>query len=209
MRRSRLHLITECIENELEYKYINNFGGSPKNNNGEEGDLIYEKVLSEYSKIKNRGNTIILFEDKFYNFNEDILNIIVIRDFYDLLISRIKCITDNKTFANIDGQFFITYKKILREILNKDNNIKNKLIIDSDKFISEEIYRENILNQLNIHNYKYSKGNISLYGGGPSFKKGESRDISIPEKIKTVIKNDAELLLLIKEYYKYDITESF
>jgi len=209
MRRSRLHLITECMKNKLNYDFINNFGGSPINNDNKEGDLIYEKVFSEYSKIKNKEKKIILFEDKFYNLNqnENEKNIIIIRDFYDLLISRVKCISDGKTFANIDEQFFTTYKKILREILNKENIMKNKIIIDTDKFISDENYRENILKSLNINDYKYSKDDISMYGGGPSFKKNENRDILIPEKIKIMIKSDEELISLIKEYYKYDIIE--
>ena len=195
------------MENKLNYGFINNLGGSPINNDNKEGDLIYEKVFSEYSKIKNKEKKIILFEDKFYKLNENKKNIIIIRDFYDLLISRVKCMSDGKTFANIDEQFFITFKKILREILNKDNIMKNKIIIDTDKFISDENYRENILKSLNINDYKYSKDDISMYGGGPSFKKNEKREILIPEKIKIMIKSDEELILLIKEYYKYDITE--
>ena len=204
MRRSRLHLITGCIKNKLNYDFINDIGGG-----ADQGDLIYEKVFSEYSKIKNKEKKIILFEDKFYklNENENKKNIIIIRDFYDLLISRVKCMSDGKNFANIGEQFFITFKKILREILNKDNNMKNKTIIDTDKFISDENYRENILKSLNINDYKYSKDDIPMYGGGPSFKKNEKRDVLIPEKIKIMIKSDEELILLIKEYYKYDITE--
>tara|TARA_B100001094_G_C17860067_1_gene636960 strand:+ start:70 stop:726 length:657 start_codon:yes stop_codon:yes gene_type:complete len=211
MRRSRLHLITLCLKNKLNYDYINDIGGGPYSpgNNNKDGDLIYEKVFSEYSNIKNKEKKIILFEDKFYklNENENKKNIIIIRDFYDLLISRVKCMSDGKKYANIDEQFFITFKKILREVLNKDNNMKNKTIIDTDKFISDENYRENILKSLNINDYKYYKDDISMYGGGPSFKKNEKRDVLIPEKIKIMIKSDKELILLIKEYYKYDITE--
>ena len=231
IRRSRLHVITEALITNLNYKFINNFGGSPLNNNGLEGDELCKDIILKYiqtfanevgqreidsaNEVAQRvKNTIVLFEDKLYDLSEITCglsaekNIIVIRDFYDVVISRIQCMSKGKTFATINSSFIDTYKKILREALNIDNNIENKIIIDTDKFISDSKYRNDILLEFNINNYIYNANHIPYYGGGASFGKGEYRnDIVISDHIKKLINDDIELIKLIEQYYHYNITE--
>lgn len=213
MRRSRLHFICDAIQQHYnKYKFYNNFGGSIdvkhptpwRKTQKSEGDNIFH-IVSEYYKKIPINQSIILFEDKLYNIenNSKTLNIILIRDIYDVFTSRL---TMKYKEWVIDKIFINTYKKLLREVLNIDNNIKNKLVIDTDKFIQDKKYRDKLLNKINIKNYNYNSKDIRKEGGGKTFNNIEDRlNIKIPLEIYNLIKNDTEFIDLIYKYYKYDI----
>ena len=59
-------------------------------NNGEEGHLLEEKVNNLYKDLIDCNN-IILFEDKLFKMNScnKTITLLIIRDIYDLIISRI------------------------------------------------------------------------------------------------------------------------
>ena len=204
MRRSRLHLISDVIKNKYNtYKFYNNFGDGPIMNNGKEGELLKDSIINMYKK--NIKDVIILFEDKLYSIENDnkILNIIIIRDIYDVIISRIH---KNEKWSEINQVFINTHKKILKEVLNIDNNIKNKLVVDTDKFISDKTYRDNLLGKINITDYSYDINNISQYGGGKTFTNNENRmDVKIPITVINILEKDKEFINLIKQYYNYNI----
>lgn len=204
MRRSRLHMINDIIKQKYNYKLYNNFGAGPRANNNLEGDLLKNKVINLY-KNKNKDKSIFIFEDKLYNIKnyKNVINIIIIRDIYDLITSR----NDNKQKAwDLNENFINTYKKILKEILNINNKIKNKIIINSDKFISDKNYRDKLLKNINITDYTYNPNKIPKFGGGATFKKEDDRGkVKISIEIINMIKKDSEFLNLVKKYYNYDI----
>jgi len=91
MRRSRLHFICDMVEKHYKnHKFYNNFGGGPILNNGKEGYLLEEKVNNLYKNLIDCNN-IILFEDKLFKMNScnKTITLLIIRDIYDLIISRI------------------------------------------------------------------------------------------------------------------------
>ena len=213
MRRSRLHFICDVIQQHYKnHNFYNNFGGSIDVKNPtpwrkiqkSDGDNIFHIVMEYYKKIP-INKSIILFEDKLYNIKNNIktLNIILIRDIYDVIISRL---TMKYKEWVIDDIFIDTYKKLLREVLNIDNNIKNKKVIDTDKFIQDKVYRDNLLYSINIKNYTYSAKVTQKEGGGKTFHNIKDRQNSkIPSDVYNLIKKDTEFIDLIYKYYEYDI----
>ena len=204
MRRSRLHMINDIIKQKYNYKLYNNFGKGPRANNNLEGDLLKKKVINLY-KNKKKNKSKFKFKNKLYNIENynNVLNIIIVRDIYDLITSR----NNNKKKAwDLNKIFLKTFKKILKEILNINNKIKNKIIINSDKFISDIDYRNKLLKNINIINYTYNPNKIPKFGGGKTFKNENDRQkVKISIKIINMFKNDLEFLDLVQKYYKYDL----
>lgn len=207
MRRSRSHLICNAVQKHYKnHKFYNNFGDGTILNNGKEGYLLEEKVNNLYKKLIDCNN-IILFEDKLFKMNScnKTITLLIIRDIYDLIISRIY---KNTKWSIINEIFIDTYKKLLKEVLNIDNNIKNKIVIDTDKFIKDTKYRNNLLNSINIKNYIYSEEVKRKEGGGKTFKNiKDCQTVKISLDVYNLIKNDTEFIDLIYKYYKYDILE--
>ncbi len=200
MRRSGLHCI--CFDiisalklNNIDIEFIN------------DTDYNFYKKTSIYNKM-------FLFEDKFYTNTidefRDKKTIIIIRDIYDNIISRLK-VNQTPKFAwwsEINHNYIGTYKNILKEILGHTNHYSNKAIINYNKYISDSNYRNNILDKhFNVNCTNPMSKEIPAYGGGKSFKNDESRtQISISEdRLKTI--NNHELLELVKEYYGYNLLD--
>jgi len=104
MRRSGLHCICFDIIKTHKLNHIDN-----------DIEFINDTDYNNYKKsVKN--NKMFLFEDKFYK-DEPLLKIktvIIIRDIYDVIISRTK---RNVLWSKIDGNFINTYIDLLNEIL--------------------------------------------------------------------------------------------
>jgi hypothetical protein len=207
MRRSRLHLICDIIQQYYtNHTFYNNFGGGPLLNDGKEGIMLEKKVNNLYQEMVN-DNNILLFEDKMYKINNDnkTISLLIIRDIYDVIISRTY---KNNEWSKIDDIFIDTYKKLLREALNIDNNIKNKMVINTDKFIQDSTYANDLLYNLNIKNYTYSceVKRMEGDGDGKTFHDEKMRnDVIIPSNIIAMIEKDTEFIDLVYKYYGYDI----
>ena len=87
------------------------------------------------------------------------------------------------------------------------NIIPNKILINYNKYVSDNVYRKNILkNSFNIQNISDFSKEIPHYGGGKTFKNNKNRyKIKIEKDIFNLFKNDKELLELVKQYYGYDL----
>jgi len=134
-------------------------------------------------------------------------NIIIIRDIYDNIISRIK---RNTGWSKVDTLYLETMNKILKEILGITNNIPDKIVIDYNLYISRSRcrYRISILKQFGILNIKPFSKKIPHYGGGKTFRKHDKReDVIINSSTYNLIKNNLEFIDLVKKYYKYDIIQ--
>ena len=108
--------------------------------------------------------------------------------------------------SKINEIFIDTYKKLLKEVLNIDNNIKNKVVINTDKFIQDNEYRNNLLKSINIKNYNFSRKVKQEEKGGKTFHNiKDLENVKIQLDVYNLIKNDTEFVDLIYKYYKYDI----
>ena len=214
MRRSGLHCV--CLDIIQTYQLNNNDNNDIQFINNTNYDN-YEKIYLDNKN--NIHNKMFLFEDKFYynfdslkNNNENTKTIIIIRDIYDNIISRIK---KNRIWSVIDNNFITTYIDILREILGVTNYYKhdNKVIIDYNKYIDHlhnPEYRKQILlsTGFNFKNIGERYNKISHYGEGPTFKKNESRlNVKLNKNIIELISDNKEFLHLCKLYFKYDVLE--
>jgi len=211
MRRSGLHCIIYDILDHLEnIEFINN------------------TRLKFYPQ--DYANKMFLFEDQLFNINNNAYNIIIIRDVFDNIVSRLKKLSTfqgNNSYAlrgkgrySIDNiqmrmKFIDVYCNILQESLNITNNISNKIIINYDKYISDKKYRINILNQLGIYNIKndFNTNKIPNEGCGKSFKENENRNDIIKQNKNNnslnELLNSDEFNELIKKYYNYDLHLKF
>lgn len=198
MRRSGLHCI--CFDilaslrlNNIHIEFIND---------------------TDYKSYQNtsRDNRMFLFEDKFYVDKEELNNktIIIIRDIYDNIISRLKVNQTPKFvwWSEINHSYINVYINILKEALGYTNYYPNKVIINYNDYISNNNYRNNILSTyFNLSYLDSMSKEIPTYGGGKSFKDNESRkNVSISEDRLATL-NNQEFLQLTKEYYNYNVLD--
>lgn len=196
MRRSGLHCTT--------FDILQNF----KLNNNKIIILNNDTNYLEFKNTKKENNAFI-FEDKIFPVTVKIkkqYNIIIIRDIFDNIISRIH---KNKEWSVIDNHYFKTFKNILKEALNLTNNIENKIIINYENYFSDSNYREIILKKyFNFEIINSIYNHIPDFGGGQTFNYHDNRTtVIINDKIIHLIKTDDELLELVKRYFKYDLIE--
>jgi hypothetical protein len=195
MRRSGLHCIT--------FDIISNFNKEYKCELKFHNDVQYKNT-----KIGSKSS-VFLFEDQLiYKKKEHIdyneYNVIILRDIYENVTSRIK---KNMGWSLINEKYINTIKSILKEFNNTGNIIPNKILINYNKYVSDNVYRKNILkNSFNIQNISDFSKEIPHYGGGKTFKNNKNRyKIKIEKDIFNLFKNDKELLELVKQYYGYDL----
>ncbi|MGV9199856.1 MAG: hypothetical protein ACOC4M_13685, partial [Promethearchaeia archaeon] len=115
----------------------------------------------------------------------DVTNILVIRDPYNLAASKYKS-EKNKGYPL--GRYFNQGKIKLwisyaREYLGQTSFLENKITINYNRWVQDNNYRKNILNKINLSfNEKYE--NVPEMGGGSSFDGTEySND---PKKMKVL-----------------------
>jgi len=200
MRRSGLHPICSDIINQ--YTNSNNYNIKLRFI----GNVNYVRY-----KISQKNDRVILFEDKFYKptkFDVDGNKIIIIiRDIYDNIISRVKV---NKHWSKIDNHFISTYIDIMNEILGYTNFYNKKVIINYDLYIDNTTdYRGNILkNQFNFTEIDKMYSEISHNGPGKSFDNNNNRSNTvINNKIFNLISSNETLLRLVKEYFGYNLLD--
>tara|TARA_A100001015_G_C14771147_1_gene625295 strand:- start:202 stop:849 length:648 start_codon:yes stop_codon:yes gene_type:complete len=195
MRRSGLH----CIVNDiiLHYNFQNKINLLFKN----------DVNLIKYNNLP-KNHSVFLFEDQLnvvQNKMRTQFNIIIIRDIYDNIISRIK---KSAGWSKVNKSYLKIMKKILKEILGITNTIPDKIIINYNLYISNHDYRISILKQFGISDIKPFSKEIPHYGGGRTFKPYEKREnVIINKDIYDIIKNDLEFLELVRKYYNYDLIQ--
>ena len=203
MRRSGLHFIIDVIMSNNNFRLIR-------------PNVIYSRKQElEYKikKLKKLGKKcIFLVEDKLDKliFPEEInyINIIIVRDIFDNIVSREWCFLKIGAWAKIDDNYIQEYTKILEEVLNITNNFSNKVIINYDMFKKDYDYQDMIFSKIKLKrdiNYDYTK--ISS-PPGKSFKDGEDRNlVKISRETIDLLKNNKNFLELVEQYYNYDLLE--
>jgi hypothetical protein len=189
MRRSGLHCIVDDI-----IKHWN------KENNC---NLVFynDAITTNYTPI---SNSVFLFEDQinYITTNYKEYNVIIIRDIYDNIISRIG---KNKKWSQVNRRYIKTIKTIIKEFLEIENNIPNKILINYNKYILDTDYRNDILkNYFQILNIKKFSNEIPGFGGGKTFNNDDLRnEVKIDNHTYSHIENDLELLDLVEKYFGY------
>jgi len=172
----------------------------------------------KYNIVKQYNYLIRSYEDIYNNKTNNNIKVIIIRDFLNLLASRIKKYGVN---LGLNSSYIQNYN-VLKEMWKnhcKEITTNNKVIgILYNKWLLDKNYRDNISNKLNIVN-KYDNTNIvSTIGEGSSFcginleKVKEAylqryKLVNIPINIINDIKQDNELIQLNLELFDIDINE--
>ena len=195
MRRSGLH----CIAYDITYNYSCD----------KKIGLIFINDIQDHNKIAHRNGCVLLFEDNLKYVKSDIkieYNILIIRDIYDNIISRIGT-GGSSSWAKIDQNYLDTLKYILSEFLNISNTVPNKILINYNKYIFNTGYRYDILrNKLNITHVKQFPKLIPKYGGGKTFKNiNDRKNVIINRSIYSLIERDTQFVSLTKAYFNYDL----
>jgi hypothetical protein len=104
--------------------------------------------------------------NKCNNLEENIINIIILRDPYNMFASRQKYIDNYWTKVDLlHIDMWIAYAE---EALNINNNINNKIIILYNKWLTDKDYRDDIANKLGVYNFDNTRI-VSTCGNGSSF----------------------------------------
>lgn len=166
--------------------------------------INYEDADPNYSLVFEKN----FYRGKFYSgefLNKKITNsykMIFIRDFYNTMASRYHASTKNTFPHSYDKEFIESWKSIAKEVISK----KCHFLKYEDWLTNEEKRNEFLLNVFNINEIVGIK---NLKGTDSSF--GEHNNVlnrfdmvSLPDHIKTLIREDNELHYLIGALgYKY------
>lgn len=197
MRRSGLH----CITNDLLYHY-------GKENNI---DLTYyndHRTKEFVYNLHNYGNSVFLYEDKLKYLTSPYkeFNVIIIRDVYNNIISRFGInIIDTNSLDN----YVNVLSKIIKEFLNIEKYIPKGILINYDRYIKDQDYRNKILTEkFFITKIEPFSSEIPHYGGGATFKNPEDRfKLKIPQDFYDKLEKKTEFLELVTQYFGYDLLE--
>lgn len=125
-----------------------------------------DKSLSIISEIK----TVNIGKSK------NIFNVIILRDPYNMLASRIAFVNKNKDLQKKHFTKFITpedimilWKEYAREFLNITNNVPNKICINYNKLVTDQQYKREIYHKLMLDPEKVDDNIILGFGRGSSF----------------------------------------
>jgi hypothetical protein len=176
--------------------YINNVGRKPR-----EYQLVSSIIYEKYNYLFRS------YEDSYYNKHS---NIIILRDFINMLSSRYK-----KYGPNIGlNQTYICNINSLISVWKQHAKAKNKqIIIKYNDWIKDKEYRNFIANKINIPNIRDNYKYISEIGQGSSFDNKDNnyinryKNIKLPKYIIDCILIDLELIEMNKTLFNLDIQD--
>ena len=136
----------------------------------------------------------------------DIINIIIIRDPLNTFASRVQHIHNNiqnNTLTKVDEYHINLWCSYVEEALNITNHFKNKIFIYYDKWLIDKNYRNYIANQLSVYNFD-NITYVSFCGNGSSFI-GQQLDQpqNYLERYKLIKFSDEILPLLTSDKIRY------
>ena len=111
----------------------------------------------------------------FVNIPGGVTNILIVRDPYSMLASRIRkaASTNNQAFPRVPGpmldRIVDVWKMHAREFLGLTNTLKRKVCVNFDSWFSNQAYRKHISRQLNMPFTDEGFSTVSNHAGGSSF----------------------------------------
>jgi hypothetical protein len=155
-------------------------------------DRLVDKSAYNVNIIKNSHKRCLIhtYEDKNLdiinsinkqNFNSvKIYNILILRDPYNWLASRIQHYKKNVGCTVVNEKILNLWKNYAREFLSETNTLGiGKIVINYNKFIIDEHYRREIATKLNLDANKMKIDAVLGFGKGSSFtdlKKVENKN---------------------------------
>jgi hypothetical protein len=129
-------------------------------------------------------------------------NIIILRDCFNWLASRLQHVNKhNVIWTTITKNTIALWKQYAREFLGETNYFgNNKILINYNKFVTDEDYRKEIAAKLNLDYAKMSTDHVLGFGRGSSFTgtKANNNKDSYNERWK-LFKNNAQFKELISD----------
>lgn len=105
--------------------------------------------------------------NKYVHQEDDIVNIIVLRDPVNMCASRYKHV-DHSVHTQVNEYYINLWISYAEEALNITNNMKNKIVILYNKWVTDKDYRNEIAKKMKMINYDNTQ-QVSICGGGSSF----------------------------------------
>lgn len=168
-----------------------------------------------YDKYNNYDCLIHSYENRDLNSlkrNKDI-TLLIVRDPYNMTASRIKKLEEHKEqyWFSVDNEYKNMIKQYFNEYLNNTCFIKNKIIVNFNKWKEYKQYRKNLSKKLGLifNDRGYCK--MMTHGGGSSFEGivKDTSELQVLDRWKDYIDNpsfryileDVEIKILSKEIF--------
>lgn len=136
-------------------------------------------------------------------------NIIVMRDAYNAIASRL---TMNRLNERPDEDIFNyveNYKTYAQEFLCKTNHIRNKTMISFNRWFRSVTYRKKVLKKLKLHYTDEGKEKVSKIGGGSTWDKknyqNRASEMDLESRWKN-LKNDDFYKSIFKDTLLVDLS---
>lgn len=173
--------------------------------------LIKDKKIKENFPTENFKYVIKSYEDKF--FQKD-TNIVILRDFLNLICSRYKKYHNYKHNICINNNYICDLYYLI-EVWKQHAQAPKKTILYNEWIMSKK-YRDKIsIDKFNIENTRDRNEYIPKIGGGSSFGNENIWDpktytkryslIDLPYHMKEIILSDRDLIRLNKNIFDIDI----
>lgn len=195
-KEKKLELSGNFIKKDL---FISNF---------EDLGFIDVQNTIKYSKFYPRGNS------------DEVFNLLILRDPYNLFASRYKLVKESartgwKTNLVSERNQYIWIQHA-REFVGKTDFLENKILINYNRWCLNLEYRKSIIESLGLRFTDQNFKKVSTHGGGSSFDKnkfnGSADKMNLDERWKYIqnlpeFKNffDGEMYELSKEIFKDDL----
>lgn len=234
MRRSGNHIIIEWIINSLDKKYLFLNDLSTREvlvrssffNFYSKGDYINyfidELQLQSLSLIRNTKKELFIYSLEDYRFenidlfksennfgsSQKFFDILIIRDPFNLFVSRIKSKMLSVKSAKVD--MVGLWKDHAKEYLKRIKIPKSKLVINYNKFISDYNYRSDIANLLGCKSNEDVLKKVPKPGKGSSFNNfdfdGKGTEIKVLERWKEYL-HDEFYMSIFKDKELIELSE--
>lgn len=230
LQRCGQHLIINWLLKQCKGKVL--FVNNMKLNSGPLAGwrkMYYEngvhKKLKSYDNLGNIDYLIYNYEDisisdvspkPFYPKPCKFTQILIVRDLFNFVASRIKLTLDGKrrgckiklTNTRSREKLIRFWKETAKEFLSITNKLKNKIGISYNSFVSDKNYRKDIANKLGLVFTDEGINEVTKFGGGSSFDSinydGKAQKMSVMKRYVEFEKNMTyNRLVNDKEAIKY------
>ena len=104
-----------------------------------------------------------------YGKSDKVFNILILRDPYNLIASRIKFMRTNRVVRATKSTVNM-WKQYAKEYLGETNILgKNKIVVNYNKFVTDKDYQKEIIDKLGLNHDNLSLEHIMGFGKGSSF----------------------------------------
>jgi hypothetical protein len=156
-----------------------------------------KKKLLIYNFEDQPLSEIAASEEEFLKPYSKRINLLVLRDPYNLFASRLKAFRN--WLPDPAGKVYVEmWKEHAKEFLKKTNYLENKVCINFNKWCESNNYRTQLCRQLKIIPTDQGFSEKATQGWGSSFDENENKITSYRDRFKLLL-NDKQYIKLFKE----------